>query len=310
MSFKEYLIASGESVLVKQIDNFCLDKPLPNTAHKKLVNKQREYLFIGGMPESILTYIQEKSLTGAREVHRSIIQTYRDDFSKYARQTELMRLQHVFDTLPQMVGKKIKYSNISRDERSTGIKTAINLLIKAQLYTPAYHSDCSGVPLRAGKDEKIYKLYFLDIGLLNYLQGLDWKSIADMEARTLVNEGVLAKQYIAQHLAYRFEGLESPELFYWLRERKSSNAEIDFVVSKGAKIVPIEVKAGKSGGLKSLQQFLLHKKTSMACRFDINTASIQDPSYQIPLNGTNTDVNYRLLSLPLYLVERLMNLID
>jgi len=309
MSFKEFLVASNEPRLVKYIDDFGFGEPIPEIAHQRLLDKQREYLFIGGMPESVLTYIQTSSITKSRDVHRSIIQTYRDDFAKYATQSELARLQHVFDVLPQMVGRKIKYSNISQHDRSSQIKSVIDLLIKARLYTPAYHSDCSGAPLRSGINEKVYKLYFLDIGLLNYIQGVDWKSISILDNRALINEGILAEQYIAQHLAYRFKGLELPELFYWLREGKAGNAEVDFVISKGLEIIPVEVKAGKSGGLKSLQQFLLSKKRDKAFRLDLNLPSVQNLSYQTQLNTENVSVSFKLFSLPIYLIESLLDLI-
>ncbi len=139
--------------------------------------------------------------------------------------------------------------------------------------------------------------------MLNYLNGLEWSHISALDERRLLNEGVLAEQFIAQHLAYRFEGLEPPDLFYWLREGKTGNAEVDFVTSTGKTIVPIKVKAGKSGTIKSLQQFAIDKKTTLTCRFDLNPPSIQNLSYRARQKQKVQTANYKLLSLPLYLVD-------
>lgn len=305
MGFKEFLIAMGDDTLIPYLENYQLSLPFPEAAHRKLLDRQREFLFVGGMPEAILVYRESKSILEARHVHRSILQTYVDDFAKYARSTTLHRLHRVFDALPRIIGQKVKYSAIAQEERSTAIKAAIDLLTKARLLLPTYHSDCSGVPLKAGIEERIYKLFFLDIGLLNCLYGLDWTAISNLSERELVNEGILAEQFIAQQLAYRLHGLEAPELFYWLREKGTSNAEVDFVIAEGRELIPIEVKAGKSGTLKSLHQFILAKGAKRAVRFDLNLPSVQQLPYQVRHGAGVQSVSFSLLSLPLYFVEEL-----
>jgi len=303
MTFEEFLLALADDMLLSYVEGFQLSQPLPQTAHEKLLQRQRQYLYVGGMPESVLAFCESSSLLNTRDVHRSIIQTYQDDFAKYSREPALGRIHTVFNAITRTVGEKVKYANISREDRAKDLKQAIELLTKARLLLPAYHSSCSGIPIKSGINEKIFKLYFLDIGLLNYLNGLEWSHISALDERTLLNEGALAEQFIAQHLAYRFEGLEPPELFYWLREGKASNAEVDFVTSTGKTIIPIEVKAGKSGTIKSLQQFAIDKKATLTCRFDLNPPSIQDLSYRARQKQHVQSVNYKLLSLPLYLID-------
>lgn len=310
MTFKEFLLAVGEERLLSLVEAFQLSRPFPQTAHQQLLRRQREYLFIGGMPESILAFCEGNSMLDAREIHRSIIQTYQDDFAKYSREPALGRIHKVFAALPALAGEKVKYANISREDRSGDIKQAIDLLIRARLLLPVYHSHCSGIPIKSGINEKLYKLFFLDIGLLNYLYGLEWSQIAALDERALLNEGVLAEQFIAQHLAYRHEGLEPPDLFYWIREGKTTNAEVDFVTSIGQTIVPIEVKAGKSGSIKSLQQFVIEKKSPLTCRFDLNPPGMQALSHQTKHKQQLITVNYQLLSLPLYLVEVLHKVLE
>jgi len=309
MTFKEFLLAMGDDILLSYVEGFQLSRPLPQIAHEKLLQRQRQYLYIGGMPESILVFSESGSMLHARDIHRSIIQTYQDDFVKYSHEPTLSRIHTVFNAISRIVGRKVKYAKISREDRANDLKQAIELLTKARLLLPTYHSNSSGIPIKSGINQRIYKLFFLDIGLLNYLNGLEWAHISALDERTLLNEGVLAEQFIAQHLAYRFEGLEPPDLFYWLREGKAGNAEVDFVTSTGKTIVPIEVKAGKSGSLKSLQQFAIDKKTTLTCRFDLNPPGVQDLSYRARQKAQVQTVNYQLLSLPLYLIEVLPNVV-
>lgn len=311
MSFQEFLLALGETYLHSQLQNFSMNRPLPEMVHTQLLQKQREYLFVGGMPESVLVYSQTKSLTEARHVQRSIIQTYQDDFSKYSQSYKDLELLHkVLDVMPKIAGQKVKYVQIAKENRSTEIKESLDLLIKACLIYPAYHSDCTGIPLKATVSENIYKLYFMDVGLLNYIAGLDWTEITHRDEQKLVNEGPLAEQFIAQHLAFRHDGFEPPSLFYWLREGKKTNAEVDFVMEWKQNILPIEVKSGKSGTLKSLQQFAFLKQSNLACRFDLNPASLQKVSHQLRQKDGIVKSQFQLLSLPLYLVENLSEILD
>ncbi len=249
MSFKEFLNAI-EPELTRYISSCNIQEDIPFSAHQKLLKRQREYMFIGGMPEAVLAYKESKSFAEVSDVHKSITDTYQDDFSKYAKQKDLALMQRVFRYIPRSIGKKIKYSNISREQRSKDLKTIIELLSKARICHKIFHSHCSGIPLYADIDERTYKLIFMDVGMANHICGNDWISIKSLNERELVNEGALAEQFIGQHLTTIKN--EAPRLTYWLRESKSANAEVDYVVSQGNLILPIEVKAGKSGSLKSL----------------------------------------------------------
>lgn len=312
MSFGEFLLALKEDSLWRLVENFRVGDPFSTMAHERLLERQRQFLFVGGMPEAVLAYSETHSLIEAQKVHRSILQTYEDDFSKYSHPGhERQLLQKIIAVVPKIIGKKNKFSEISRDDRSHDVKQALDLLVKARLFTPAYHSDCSGVPLKAGQDDNIYKLYFLDVGLFNHLCGLDWSDLSSFTERELIHEGVLAEQFAAQHLAYLDRGLEPPHLNYWLRESRAQNAEVDFVTALGGKILPIEVKSGKSGGLKSLQQFVLGKKAKRAVRFDLNLPSLQQVSHKLtgPHHG-GMAVNFELISLPLYMIEQIATCAD
>jgi hypothetical protein len=187
---------------------------------------------------------------------------------------------------------------------------AISLLCKARVCHQVFHSHCSGLPLSAERKDTIYKILFLDIGLVNHICGLDWLAINSLDDQQLVNEGGLAEQFVGQHLLNMSNGLEAPQLHYWLREGKSANAEVDYVISRGNWIVPVEVKAGKSGSLKSLHHFVFQKGSKYAIRFDLNPAGKQQITHKVVTAKGSKEVDFILLSLPLYGVEEMPRLIE
>ena len=307
MTFKEFL-HEIDSSLLKHITQFDFSNKISETAHARLLKKQREYFFTGGMPEAVLVYKENGSVTEVIDVQRSIVETYLDDFSKYGRQIDLPLMQKVFRYIPRALGKKVKYSNIAKEKKSKKIKEVIDLLVNARICHKVYHSHSNGVPLLAEINENIYKLIFMDIGIVNHICGNDWRTIHSFMESELINEGGLAEQFIGQHLLALKN--EAPILCYWLREKKSANAEVDYVISQANKVLPVEVKSGKSGSLKSLQQFVLKNNNNTAIRFDLNLPTILDVSHITATSNGNKTVNYKLLSLPLYMVEELPRFID
>ena len=145
---------------------------------------------------------------------------------------------------------------------------------------------------------------------MNAICGLGWNTISHMADSVLINEGVIAEQFIGQHLLDMLSKSPNRELNYWLREGRSSNAEVDYVVAINGEIVPVEIKAGATGSLKSLHQFVGEKGVSFAVRFDTNLPSTQSINTRIRRGEKSVDVSYQLISLPLYLVERLSDLLN
>ena len=306
LSFLEYL-GAVEPTLVPWIEGFDFSEPIPDSAHARLLERQREYLFVGGLPEAVAQFVETKSLSDVGVVHRSISESYQDDFSKYARRSDLMRLQRLFEYIPRTIGRKVKYSNFSPEDRSKDVKSGIELLSKAQVCHRVWSSHCSGVPLSADVDEHKYKLIFMDVGLANHVCRNRWSDISQASSQSLVNEGPLAEQFIGQHLAYLEDG--APRLVYWMREGRSSNAEVDYAISLGPTILPVEVKAGASGSLKSIHQFVLEKKVKQAIRFDLNQPSRQNILAKAKSSSGVSAIEFELISLPLYMVELLGKII-
>lgn len=274
---------------------------IPDTAHQRLLSRLREYLFVGGMPEAVLEFKETGSLSEVQDVQQSIVETYQDDFSKYAQKAELVRLQRIFGQIPRNIGRKIKYVNLSREERSREIKAGVELLSRAQVCQKVTASSCSGIPLDAGASDDVYKLIFMDVGIVNYLCGGRWNDLSEATAQVLVNEGPLAEQFVGQHLAGLNRG--KPQLNYWIREGRANNAEVDYVIAQGNRILPVEVKAGASGSLKSLQQFVLEKGCNQALRFDLNPPSKMRVAVKARSGDSVESIRFELLSLPLYAVD-------
>lgn len=308
MTFTEFLDGIGENKLAEFIRTFQWPDAIEPFVHNRLMELLRIYFFVGGMPEAVQVYAETQRFKAVSEVHNSIIETYREDFPKYIGSRNLSRMQNVFNFAARNIGKKVKYSQFSNQDKSATIKADIELLCMARVLSKVIHSHANGLPLQAEMEDKIYKLIFLDIGLMNAICGLGYDVISKMNETNLVNEGVIAEQFIGQHLQAMLSESPNRQLNYWLRQGRSSNAEVDYVLGLNGQIIPIEVKSGATGRLKSLHQFAGEKKVPLAVRFDAGTPSEQRIDTTIKQAGKTVEVNYQLISLPLYLVERLSGL--
>ena len=180
----------------------------------------------------------------------------------------------------------------------------------ARIIEKITHSHCSGLPLQADIEEKVFKTIFLDVGLMNAICGLNRHLVSQMTDIKLINEGAIAEQFIGQHLVSLLSDRPNRELTYWLRQGRSSNAEVDYVTSMAGAVIPIEVKVGATGKLKSLHQFMGTKTAPLAVRFDASLPSTQQVNCSISTDNRQKQVSYPLISLPLYLVERLGAIIE
>lgn len=310
MVFTEFLEALGESRLQEAVVAYEPGAELGPVVHKRLIDLLRRYYFAGGMPAAVDVLARTGKLVEVSAVHTDLVATYRDDFQKYARSRNLARMQHVLEFAARNVGTKVKYANVLRDAHSSAIRQDIELLAMARVVSKVLHTPASGLPLQADADESVYKLLFLDVGLMNAICGLTWKTLSSRSDVELVNEGAIAEQFVGQHLLEMLADAPSRELTYWLRDGRSSNAEVDFVAAIEGRIVPIEVKAGARGSLRSLHQFVAEKHVPLAVRFDTNPPSRQTITATVQTAGGAMQVEYELVSLPLYLVERVADVVS
>jgi len=305
MLFEEFLAAVHETMLVDYLGEFSSRQSIAAPLHQRLMNLLRAFLVVGGMPEAVSCYAESGSFRECEMAKRSILSTYRDDFAKYDRRVNTDRVRKVFDAVPRMVGRKFKYSQVDRGERAKDLGAALRLLTLARVVYLVRHSAGNGVPLGAGSDDRRFKALFLDVGLIASACGLDLLSLKQVEELVLVNSGAIAEQFVGQQLLDSRPHFEEPELYHWTREQRNSSAEVDYVLSEGTTIYPIEVKAGKTGTLKSLHLFLAEKRRDFAVRLNSEPPVLLNAKTALP--GMEKK-SFRLLSLPLYMAGQVRRL--
>ena len=306
MDFEEFLLGLGQERLARFLSNFSLDSPVPESIHNNLMYYVRLFWIIGGMPAAVKRYASEQNFTAVEREHESILQTYQDDFSKYRQRIHSERLRKVFRKLPSLIGGKLKYVNLDPNEKSRNLADCLHLLELARIFYPVRHSAGNGVPLGAEVKERDFKPLFLDIGLVATGLGLNLADFHRKEELLMINNGAMAEQFVGQHLLYRQKSYKRPELYYWNREKKSSQAEVDYLISVSGQVVPVEVKAGKTGSPKSLQVFMSEKKLPAAVRLNSMPPSCLATRSAI---AGKYPVSFSFLSLPLYLIGQVERLV-
>jgi hypothetical protein len=293
------LLAKNESRLSGFLNEMGIDSKIPkinDAVHEKLLKLFKDYLIVGGMPEAVDQHVRGPASVDFSKTHLSILQTYRDDFGKYAKRSRLDLLQKVFQTAPSLVGQVFKYSHVDRNSQSRDVKGALQLLEKAGIVTRVLSTSGHGLPFLKDADEKNFKVIFLDVGLMQKSCGLE----ADIALATdflQINAGAVAEQVVGQELLAQQDPHEEPALFYWSREKRGSQAEVDFLTARGQEIIPVEVKSGKTGSLKSLKIFLQeHPKSPFGVRFSQHPPSFHDRVLSLPLYAVGQA--RRLLSFP------------
>jgi len=235
-------------------------------------------------------------------VQESILATYQDDFQKYARRVQKPRMDRLFARVPAMLGRKFKFSEVDPAERSKNLGEALHLLCLARVFHKARRCHGNGLPLGAEADDRNFKVFFLDVGLACRALGLQIDNLEKLDELCLVNRGALCEQAIAQNLLHAGDPWTKPEAFYWTRESPNSTAEVDFLVQLGSGILPVEVKSGKTGRLKSLQLFLSEKNSPAALRFNTDKPSVA------LIEGAGT--TSQLVSMPLPFVGQFHRLVE
>lgn len=306
MSFEEFLLAVDQPGLCHYLNVCNTTTLIPDILHQELSQFFREYMLVGGMPAAVASWATEHSFLKVSQIHHDILATYRDDFAKYKKRMPVERLEETITTVPRMLGKKIIFSRINAHVQSSVIKESLRLLQKARVCHLVSASAANGVPLNAEVKEKYVKAIFLDVGLVNTMLGLDLSHVQAVCDLSLINQGGVSEQVVGQLLRTLFPYFVEPSLFYWTREQKNANAEIDFVIQHGPMVVPIEVKSGSEGSLKSLHYFMKLKQLRQAVR--VYSGLLQKTQVSVKDYASDA-VEYELLSIPYYLLGQLVRLL-
>ncbi len=307
LSFIEFLYALKKEPLIELIKNYSWKEKIPPIIHSEIIKLFKEYIFIGGLPEAVFHWAQDQSLDIVKDLHRDLLGTYRSDFNKYKSKITPAILNEVIDAIPLMLGKKFVYSHVESDAPQSKIKEALKLLCQARVAHKIVCTQANGVPLGAEINNRYLKAILLDVGLCSAMVDLKFNTLEDIQEIEMINKGGIAEQVVGQLLRTIEPFNAEPKLYYWLRTEKGSDAEVDYIIQHHNNVVPIEVKSGRAGALKSLHLFMKLKELSKAvqiCSYppEINSINVKD--YQ------GETVEYELRSIPFYLVSELHRLLD
>jgi hypothetical protein len=273
MTFDEFLLANGEKLLMEARNQASPSSPLPMPLHEKLTSLLRTFMLVGGMPEAVAKWVETHDYLLCQEVQDDITTGYEADFPKYKKKVDPQLLRMTMRSAAQQATKKFMYSQVPGEYKTAEVKKALELLIKANIIFPVTHTNSNGLPLGDGRDDGIRKMLLLDTGLMLRLLNMAMGNIRELTthiltatAADLVNKGPMAEMLAGLELLhYRTPNLQY-ELFYWQRQAKNATAEVDYVLPNETQILPVEVKAGVQGGMKSLWAYMRERKLTQAIR--------------------------------------------
>ena len=282
LDFEEYLLAFGEEKLRDEIKiRYCEKSAMPAPLHTKAAGLYKKYLITGGMPRVINEYLAEKSFIAAGNAQRKILSDYVADSAKYASSTECIKIRAAYDSIPVQLAKdnkKFQYKLVQKGGTNSIFGIAIDWLECAGIVNKCTRVETALVPLPVYRDLSCFKLYMGDTGLLTFKSGISSGSILNNETINIPFVGAIAENYVAQCLTAK-----NYPLCYWT---SNATAEIDFIIQKEDRVIPIEVKAGENVKSRSLSVF----------------AEKYRPEYSVRASMKNFGFENNILSLPLYAV--------
>ena len=282
-SFNEFLYAHGREDLVNAISNASPENPLFDIVHRNILEYFRLFLIIGGMPECVLQYVETQDALLCQRTLTELLVSYEDDFKKYHTKISEGLLKDVFRSVAQQGQGKFVFSQVDTDCRTPQIKEALKMLQMAGLIYSVVHTSGNGVPLYAEANEKYKRYMIMDTGLLQRILGLNLQDILMSEDLKMVNRGALAETFVGCELVKASTPYSTDPLYCWHREKKDSNAEVDFVTSLKGVVVPVEVKSGIKGSMQSMRIFLQQKNLNYGIRTSLENFGKLEDTLIIPL---------------------------
>ncbi len=293
LTFEEFLQANREDQLLEAYRA----TPVKSFAVQKLFDYFHRYTMIGGMPEIVKQFSENNNVPALKTQYESLLTSYLDDADKYARNPTMRQvLRHCIESIPFEAGKRIKFQGFgSSNYRSREVGEALRTIERAMLIYLIYPSTSLQLPIMADY-KKSPKLQFVDTGLLNYFVGLQpvFFQYADLHSfyKGLIAEHIVRQELIAQ------DAEDNKKILFWVREKKQSNAEIDILLPYKNHVIPVEVKSGKTGALRSLHQFVNESAHPYAVR-------LCEGNFEIINAQTPEGKTYKLLNLPYFLAGRI-----
>ncbi len=284
MCFREFLWAMGEEGLAGAIEQAVVSKtPLEKAFHSRASDHLRMHMLLGGMPAIVSEYVERRDVLSCIKLLDDLNLFMRADFNKYKTRISPAKLEETMDSVVRQSGRKFKFTEAAGNSPISGYKDALGLLVKAGVVYRACHTAAKGPPLGAQKNDKKFKAILFDTGIFQRVLQLDLSTFITLVPDKLINEGALAELYAGVELIAGMPSHMRPELFYWHRESPASNAEVDYVISLGGHIVPIEVKAATRGGMKSMHLFLDEHPDTKGIRLSLENFGSHDRISIVPL---------------------------
>lgn len=250
LSFKEFLMATGKERFAELLDQ--RDFRMITSFKQTYMDALKHYYFVGGMPEAVQSFAENKDFNEVREIQKRILAAYEQDFSKHAPNEIVPRLRMLWNSIPSQLAKENKkfiYGLVREGARAKDYETAIMWLSDCGLVHKVSRVHSAGMPLRAYEDLKAFKLFVVDVGLLGCMAGLRQRTLLDGNDLFVEFKGALTEQYVCQQL----KTIPDLNIYYYTNDRGS--CEVDFVVDTGEQIVPVEVKAKVNLRAKSLKTY-------------------------------------------------------
>jgi predicted AAA+ superfamily ATPase len=264
-SFQEFVTACGGELLWEKIGEHSPENPIFKPFHEKALELLRKFLVVGGMPEVVAKYVESQDILECQKVLNALISSLKSDFSKYKARVPEMRISTAFEGVVNQAGGRFNFSKVEQLNYRQ-VKESIELLEKAGLIIPVVHSSANGIPLGAEVNIKKQKIILLDTGIFQHLLGLNLADILFSDDIEVVNKSAIAEMFVGLELIKSAPFDRPRNLYFWTREEQNSKAEVDYVFQLGRKIIPIEVKSGKTGKMQSMNLFIKEKNSEYGIR--------------------------------------------
>jgi hypothetical protein len=281
-SFQEFMTACNEERLWNEVCKSSPEKPLFPVFHEKTLELLKKFLVIGGMPAVVSTYVETRDILACQNVLNDLINSLKSDFSKYKARVPEMRISEAFKSVVDQAGGRFNFSKVEQQSYRQ-IKESIELLANAGLIIPVVHSSANGIPLGAEVNFKKQKIILLDTGIFQNLLDLKLSDVLFSDDMEVVNKSAIAEQFVGLELLKSAPFDKPRNLYFWTREQKNSQAEVDYVVQLNEKIIPLEVKSGKSGKMQSMHMFINEKQSAYGIRTSLENFSQYNKIKVFPL---------------------------
>jgi predicted AAA+ superfamily ATPase len=251
--------------------------------HSKALEYFKFFLIIGGMPEIVAKYIETQSIFESQKLLSNLTATLKFDFSKYRARVPRLRVNAVFDNAVAQMCNQFIYAKVEQDYHLSQIKECVELLVMAGLLIPVIHSAANGIPLGAEINLKKQKFLLIDTGLYQNLTGLNPSEILFADNFQTLNKSRIAELFAGLEILKTSSPFTQHQLYFWQREAKNSHAEVDYLLQKNDKIIPVEIKAGTKGSMQSLHLFMREKNSEKGIRCSLENFTCYDKIEVYPL---------------------------